>query len=398
MDTQKQDNSAAVLQGLIEVGNSLSVQPDRRKMLDVILTEARKLTSAEAGTLYVVQDDVLKFVAVQNEKLTSSQISELLLDSEIPVHNDSLAGFVASTIQIVNIADSHNPPAGAPFRINVEKAMAADYDIRSILAIPLSCPNGDCVGVLQLINHIGSDGRIGPFPEDEPTGLTSLASMAAVSIHNSLLQEQLKLSQFDCIIRLAVAAELRDDDTAEHIRRVSHVSKTIAETLGLSSKDVELIHHASPMHDIGKIGIPDAILQKSGPLTPEERTIVGQHPRIGADILSNPSNPLIATARDVALTHHEHWNGEGYPNGLSGEQIPISGRIVGVVDVFDALVSKRCYKESLCLDASLGIIRLEDGKQFDPEITNAFFKSLDSVLDFYREASLRVEESAELQS
>ncbi|KKL08114.1 hypothetical protein LCGC14_2579130, partial [marine sediment metagenome] len=184
------DEELQAMRGFLKAGAKLYVSRDRQEMLEAILAHARTLTRAESGSLYVVQDDVLKFVAVQNDKLTSSQISELLLDSEIPVHNDSLAGFVASTIQIVNIADSHNPPAGAPFRINVEKAMAADYDIRSILAIPLSCPNGDCVGVLQLINHIGSDGRIGPFPEDEPTGLTSLASMAAVSIHNSLLQEQ----------------------------------------------------------------------------------------------------------------------------------------------------------------------------------------------------------------
>ncbi len=398
MEIQEQNNAAAVLKGLIEVGNSLSVQPDRRKMLDMILAEARKLTSAEAGTLYVVQDDVLKFVAVQNDRLTSSQISELLLDSEIPIRNDSLAGFVASASQMLNIPDANNPPAGAPFRIRFEKATAADYDVRSILAIPLSCPNGDCVGVLQLINHSEPDGRKSAFPEDPPAGLMSLASMAAVSIHNSLLQEQLKHAQLDCIIRLSVAAELHDDDTAEHIRRVSHVSKIIAEALGLDSKEVELLRNASPMHDIGKIGIPDAILQKPGPLTPQERAIVREHPRIGADILSNPSNSLIATAHDVALTHHEHWDGEGYPNGLSGEEIPISGRIVSLVDVFDALISMRCYKKAICLDTSLGIIRTESGKQFDPAITNAFFKVLDSVLDFYREASLRAQETDRLQS
>jgi len=383
MSTGVFHDEGALLRSLLEVGVNLSVEKNRRTMLDMILREARKLTHAEAGTFYVVSGDALKFVAVQNDKVEPSRLDQLLLDKELSLDGDSLSAFAATTGQIMNIPNTYRLQEGSPFRVNRDFDSSTGYKADSILAIPLTCPDGECVGVLQLINRIGPDGALTSFPDEETGAIASLASMAAVTIHNSLLQEQLKDAQLDCIIRLAVAAEFRDDDTAQHVRRISHTSSVIAERMGLNDHEVELIEHASPMHDIGKIGIPDAILRKPGPLTFEERSIVEKHTLIGADILSDPPNELIQTARDVALTHHERWDGKGYPSGVSGQEIPLCGRIVSMADVFDALVSKRCYKEAFSLEMALEIIRFEDGKHFDPEVAEAFVSVLPEVVDFY---------------
>jgi len=383
MNERTMQDSGKLLEGVLEVGVNLSVVKDQRAMLDMILTQARKLSSAEAGTLYVRRGESLSFVAVQNDKADPVELAVLLAGKELPLDGDSLAAFAAVSGQIHNIADTYRIPEGAPYRINRDFDAATGYQAESMQAIPLMCPDGKCVGVLELINHLDSEGKVGPFPEDDSVAEASLASMAAVTIRNSLLQEQLKASQLDCIIRLSVAAEFRDDDSAEHIMRISRTSCLIAETMGLDADQIELIRHASPMHDIGKIGIPDAILRKPGPLTFEERNIVEKHTLIGADILKDPPNPLIEMARDIALTHHERWDGKGYPNGISGEQIPLCGRIVSLADVFDALVSKRCYKEAFALEIALEIMRFEDGKHFDPAVASAFFSILPNLLKFY---------------
>jgi len=383
MNDAKLQESGKLLEGVLEIGVNLSVVKDQQTMLDMILREARKLSRAEAGTLYVRKGEKLRFVAVQNDKASPVQLAALLAGKELPLDGDSLAAFVAVSGQIHNIADTYQLPEGMPFRINRDFDAATGYKAQSMQAIPLMCPDGQCVGVLELINHLDSEGNVGPFPDEDSVAIASLASMAAVTIRNALLQEELRESQLDCIIRLSVAAEFRDDDSAEHILRISRTSCLIAETMGLDGEQTELIRHASPMHDIGKIGIPDAILRKPGPLTFEERNIVEKHTLIGADILGSPPNELIRMARDIALNHHERWDGKGYPNGVAGEEIPLCGRIVSLADVFDALVSKRCYKEAFALEIALEIMRFEDGKHFDPAVAEAFFSVLPEILRFY---------------
>jgi putative two-component system response regulator len=212
--------------------------------------------------------------------------------------------------------------------------------------------------------------------------------MAAVTIHNALLQEELRKAHLETVVRLSVAAEFRDDETSSHIRRISHTSALIAKALGLDSKQVQLIRYASPMHDVGKIGIPDAILSKPGKLTSDERIAMMEHSAIGPEILGDPLSEVMTLARQIALTHHERWDGKGYPDGLAGEQIPLCGRIVAVADVFDALVSKRCYKEAMPIDQAMEQIRKERGQAFDPAVVEAFFASLDDILAFYRDPAV----------
>ena len=375
-----------ILSNLLEVGRKLYSHDNTREMIETILTNARKLTGAEAGSMFLIDRDCLKFAAVQNNQIDTENISENLLGRTMPVSMDSLAGFVTLTGQIANIPDSYRLPKGTPYHINREFDTVTGYRTKSVLAVPLNCPDGTCVGVLQLINHIDSEGREGAFEDPDNSGVLLLASSAAVTIHNAVLQEQLHNAHLSTIYRLAVVAEYRDGDTGQHIKRVGRTSELIALAMGLDGDLVERIKHASQMHDVGKVAVPDAILLKPGHLTPEQRKIMEKHTTIAAEILAEPEDEVLAMGRDIALNHHERWDGQGYPNGISGRDIPLSARIVAVADVFDAVVSHRCYKAACSSDVALDIIIKDSGHHFDPEVTKAFFIAVDEILESYPHA------------
>ena len=184
----------------------------------------------------------------------------------------------------------------------------------------------------------------------------------------------------DTIFRLVLAAEYKDEDTGAHIKRMSLYSVLIAKKLGLSDNEVQSILFTAPMHDVGKVGIPDSILMKKGKLTKEEFDIIKTHSAIGAKILSNSNSDIIKTAEQIALTHHEKWNGKGYPQGLSGKKIPLVGRIVCLADTFDALSSKRPYKDPYPTEVACEIIKKEHGEQFDPDVADVFLENIDEAL------------------
>ena len=183
--------------------------------------------------------------------------------------------------------------------------------------------------------------------------------------------DKIRKGYIETVFRLTLAAEQRDKETGSHIKRISLYSQMMARYLRLPEEEVETIFFASPMHDVGKIGIPDSILLKPGPLTPEEFEIMKTHTTIGAEILKDADSGILAAARDIALTHHERWNGKGYPRGLKGTEIPMSGRIVNMVDIYDALRSSRPYKESFDHDTACRII-FENPDNYDPVILAAF--------------------------
>jgi putative two-component system response regulator len=191
--------------------------------------------------------------------------------------------------------------------------------------------------------------------------------------------DELQRAFLDTIHRLVLAAEYKDEDTGDHILRMSRYSALIAEKLGLPANDVQNILYAAPMHDVGKIGIPDSILLKPGKLTEGEFGIMKTHTIIGANILAYSKVELIRVAEHIALSHHEKWNGKGYPQGLAGEDIPIAARIVGIADVFDALTSKRPYKDPYPIDKAWDIIKNERAEHFDPDITDVFLKHMDQI-------------------
>ena len=205
--------------------------------------------------------------------------------------------------------------------------------------------------------------------------------LARVKTQLSLVSiDYLRETRLQVIHRLGRAAEYKDNETGLHVIRMSHYTKEIALATGMSATEADELLNAAPMHDIGKIGIPDMILQKPGKLTPDEWEVMKTHASIGAEIIGDDESNLLKVARIIALNHHEKWDGSGYPNGLSGDAIPIEARIVAIADVFDALTSVRPYKKSWSIEEATTYIESESGKHFDPELVNAFITALPKIL------------------
>ncbi len=197
--------------------------------------------------------------------------------------------------------------------------------------------------------------------------------------------KELQGAYLDTINRLVLAAEYKDEDTGDHIVRMSRYSAFIAEKLGLPAREVQNIRYAAPMHDVGKIGIPDNILMKPGKLTDEEFNFMKTHTTIGATILADSKAEILRLAHQIAISHHEKWNGRGYPQGISGDKIPITGRIIGLADVFDALTSRRPYKDPYPVEVACDIIKKESGQHFDPELVDVFLKNIDEFVKIKKE-------------
>lgn len=205
---------------------------------------------------------------------------------------------------------------------------------------------------------------------------------ARVKTHLSLVNaEELKRTRLQIIQRLGRASEYKDNETGMHVMRMSHYSKIIALACGFSEQAADNLLHAAPMHDIGKIGIPDSIMLKPGKLTEEEFAVMKTHPEIGAEILGDADSDLLHLAKVVSMTHHEKWDGTGYPKGLKGEDIPLEGRIVALADVFDALTSKRPYKEAWTVEKSMAFIEEQSGRHFDPKLATLFKQELSKILE-----------------
>ncbi|HZH55964.1 MAG TPA: two-component system response regulator [Burkholderiaceae bacterium] len=204
---------------------------------------------------------------------------------------------------------------------------------------------------------------------------------ARVRTHLSLVRaDELLETRLEVVQCLGRAAEFKDNETGRHVVRMSHYSQIVARALGYGEQAAQDLLHAAPMHDIGKIGIPDAVLLKPGKLTAEEWKIMRQHTVIGARILGDHPSGLLQLAASIALNHHEKWDGSGYPNGLAGEDIPHTARVVAVADVFDALTSVRPYKRAWSVSDAVELLREESGRHFDPEIVTAFLDCLPQIL------------------
>ena len=203
---------------------------------------------------------------------------------------------------------------------------------------------------------------------------------ARVRTHLSLVRmEELRATRLEIVQRLGLAAEYKDNETGLHVIRMSHFSRILGIAAGMSEVEADDLLHAAPMHDVGKIGIPDRILQKPGPLDPDEWKVMQSHVTIGAEIIGEHGGGMLALAAQIALTHHEKYDGSGYPNGLRGEDIPLVGRIVAIADVFDALTSKRPYKKAWTEDEALTFLREQKGRHFDPALVDLFLEQMPAV-------------------
>ncbi len=378
-------NLAQDFEKLLNVGIALSSIHELDKLLDLILKEARLLTRADAGTLYLVKNNQLVFKVSQCDslchRLGEGRMRQMYESFSMPISAASIAGYVALNKKILNIADVQQIPRETPFHYNPSWDEKTGYITRSMMVVPMLNREGKVAGVLQLINALSAedDGKIIPFPAQQEKLVSSLASQAVVAIENAELTESLKQAHLDTIFRLGVAAEYRDKETANHLKRMSCYSALIARGLGWKDEEVDMILWSSLMHDVGKLGIPDCILQKPGPLTPEERRLMEYHTIIGANILKGSEAAVLKQSRVIALAHHEKYDGTGYPRALKGEEIPIEGRVTILADIFDALSSKRVYKEALEEKEVLKVLQAGRGSFFDPQILDVFLDRLEEV-------------------
>ena len=377
-----------IIESLIDIGISLSETTELQDLLDLILQESRRFTDCDAGSLYLKEDDSLRFAASQNDTLGQKFNIYKGQDAQktvirLPINKTTIAGYVAATAETLYIDDVYAIDASSPYSFNDSFDQKMGYKTKSMMVMPLTDRSGHVMGVLQLINRMNGTKEVVDFDRSQEKLVRSLASQAAVAVNNSLLTKKLRDAQYDTIFRLGVAAEYRDKETSNHLKRMSNYSLIIARNLGFDEQYQQTLLHAAPMHDVGKLGIPDSILHKPGPLTKDEWDVMKTHPTIGARILGDSDSMLLKLSRNVALSHHEKFNGLGYPNGVSGEEIPLEGRIVAVADVFDALSSKRCYKEAFPLEKVFEMIGKDAGTHFDPKVVDAFFGDRDSILEIF---------------
>jgi len=234
------------------------------------------------------------------------------------------------------------------------------------------------MGVYQAINKLT---QAGTFTDQDVKHLSLAATYTGQSIEKAILYSEIIDTQKEIIFLMGEVGESRSQETGHHVKRVAKYSYLLAHLYGLSEEESRLIELASPMHDIGKVSIPDSILMKPGKLTEEEFDIVKTHSTIGYTIFKGSTRKILKAAATIAHEHHERWDGKGYPRQLKGKEIHLYGRITAIADVFDALGTKRVYKNEWALDDILSLLKEERGKQFDPELVNIFLTHIDQFLE-----------------
>ncbi len=367
---------------------------DESIILDRILNKVRILTNADAGTVFLVEDDDLVFSYTHNDTLFPASLAykHSYMNIRLPRTVDSIVGYVATTGEALNLSNVYELPSGAPYRFNSRFDKETGYRTESVLTIPIFGRHRDLLAVLQLINSTNPrTGKIQRFTERMELTARQLAREVGGILENSkLLRED--------IYRLLRAASVHDPvETGPHAERVGAVSAEIyqryAEKRGDSMEQINYIKGqlrlAAMLHDVGKVGISDMVLKKPGKLTDEEFTVMRRHTTIGAKIMAEDSGYLTGMAHDIALHHHQKWNGKGYAGPgdkgvLAGNDIPLMARITALADVYDALVSRRCYKDAWSNEDALKILREESGQHFDPAVVECMFEILDIVEKIYQ--------------
>ncbi|MCX5786801.1 MAG: GAF domain-containing protein [Elusimicrobia bacterium] len=351
---------------LVQFGGVVSKETHLDKLLEIIAAQVKKILNCDRCTVFILD---------RHTNELWSKIAQDMQNTEIRMpFNKGIAGEVASTDRTINIRNAYNET-----HFNPDIDRLTGYATKTILAVPLKNVSGRIIGVFEVINK-----TTGYFDTEDEGILQLLGSLAASAIENAQLYESLSKSQLETIYRLAITAEYRDQqDTAIHLKHISEYSALIAQGMGLPEKEVENIRYASPLHDIGKVGIADIILLKPGKLTPPEYDEMKKHTLYGAKILANAESSLLQIACKVAASHHEKFDGTGYPSKLKGGQIPIYARIVSVADVFDALCMPRVYKPKWDPEKAHAYIREGSGTAFDPVVVEAFEKVYPGILKVY---------------
>lgn len=393
------------LNQIIGLSQEIARVNDLDILLEHILTVACQFANADAGSIYIMEGNHLKFSYTLNNTLQKRlQSGQKLIYTTFttPVDNESICGYVAGTGQMIDIPDVYELKPNVPYAFNRNFDEISSYRTKSMLTFPMKNLLGQVIGVLQLINSMDHGGNIVPFSKDDEQYIVHFANNAAIAIERAMLTR-------DTILRMIRMAELRDPkETGAHVNRVAGYSVEIYEAWanrsGVSSDEIaknkDILRISAMLHDVGKVAISDAILKKPARLDPDEYEIMKTHTHIAAKLFAESRSELDHASAQIALCHHERWDGKGYPGyvnvmtgeslpgyrtldgkpiGRKGEEIPLFGRIVAVADVYDALSSQRVYKEPWDQDRVLEELKSQRGKQFDPEMIDAFFIALESI-------------------
>jgi response regulator RpfG family c-di-GMP phosphodiesterase len=385
------------ISGILEIFSKLRELRGMDAILDRILLEARGICRAEAGSILLVKGEILVFSIVHNDFLFSSHDinKHTYLDASLPIDDTSIAGYTANRHETLILDDVYTLAPDYCFIFNPSFDKQSGYRTKSVLSLPLIDFQGRVEAVLQLINALDEHGAPTSFQPADVDRVKLLANHASACIETGITTNEL-------IMRTIRMSELRDPaETGPHVQRVGAYSAEIfhrlAQTLNMPAEEIkrrkDVIRVAAMLHDVGKVGISDTILKKPGKLTEDEYAVMKRHTLYGAHLFRNAVSELDEMARVIALNHHQRFDGAGYPGRVSnieeldamtigtmrGHEIPLPARIVALADVFDALISRRAYKEPWTMGMALDVIRKESGHHFDPEVVNAFLAILDVI-------------------
>ena len=386
------DDEDIDFRSIIELDSELNQIQDLDILLERILFEARKVSRADAGSIYVKQTvvengkpvDKLFIKYAQNDTIQKTlPPGQKMMYSvfSVPINEKSISGYSALTMQIVNVEDMYNIPKTVSYSFNSSFDQITGYKTTSTLTFPLITADGRLLGVIQVINKKDKNGIIIPFSNDDRIFLSHFATNAVIALQRAYANRS-------AVMRLIKMSELRDPkETGTHVNRVAGFAVDIYDRWAIKNNvpDSEResfrdnLRIASMLHDVGKVAISDTILKKPARFTPEEFQIMQQHTCYGASLFDDSHSLVDNLARDIALYHHENWNGTGYPMEIKGEDTPLAGRIVAIADVYDALCSRRVYKEPWTEDNVLDELRQLSGVKFDPSLIDIFFEVLPNI-------------------
>lgn len=356
-------NSEQLLQVIFEYAAKIANEKNLDQLLIYMADMGRELVVSDRCTVWLLDEE-------KGELWT--KVAHELEYTRVPV-SKGLVGYAVRTGESIIIDDAYEDE-----RFNQEVDRKTGYRTKAILVIPIKNNEGKILGAYQAINKMTKEGV---FTEKDLKNLTLAASYTGKSLESALLYNEIEETQKEIIFTMGEIGEIRSKKTGNHVRRVAEYSYLLAKLYGLSDEEAELIKIASPMHDIGKVAIPDSILNKPGKLTNEEYEQMKQHTVIGYNLLKHSKRRILRSAAIIAHEHHEKWNGTGYPNGLKGEEIHLYGRITAIADVFDALASDRVYKKSWELSKIIDLFQREKGEHFDPKLTQLFLQNIDRFIE-----------------
>ena len=380
----KNDHSTDKLNQILKINEQINHINDIDLLLDTILYEVRRLINADAGSIFLKKGEVLEFSYVQNYTLAKrdkNNNKHIYSSFVVPINEKSIAGYVALTGQFLMIDDVYQISESEPYSFNKSFDRMSNYRTKSMLVVPLFVDQSKIVGVMQILNKKDDQEKVGSFTKEDKKYISFFKNNCSTAI------EKTKMTR-ENILRMIKMAELRDPkETGAHVNRVAAYSIEIynvwARLRKIDDQKIkkykDTLRIAAMLHDVGKIAISDTILKSDKKLNEEEYRIMKSHVDQGRLLFSNTTSDFDVMAAEIAYTHHEKWNGTGYPRGLKGEEIPLSGRIVALADVYDALISRRCYKEPWQEENTLAYIREQAGIHFDPELVDIFISIYDIV-------------------